>query len=168
MDERDLLALEMGKDVAAGDLALLVIAPAGAEDVPHVALGDFGIGRGWRDRENPVFLIDFRSRNGDAGIVVADDEFHAVTGKVVGDRNALFWIGDVVAELDGHLVAKDAPGGIDVGGSLFDAVLHLRAGRGVRASERAADPEFHLGGGGLRERKRKAQRDAERGDPLHL
>src|SRR5215469_3251603 len=168
MDEGDLLTLEMVEDVATRDLALLVIASASAEDVPHIALGDFWISRGRRDLENAILLINFRSRNSDAGIVVADDKLHAVGNEIVGNGNALFRIGDVVAELDGQFVAKHAAGGIDVGGGLFDAVFHLCAGRGIWPGDWAGDPEFYLGGGGLRERKRKAQGDAERGDPFHF
>ena len=99
VDEGDLLALEMREDVVAGDFALLIVAAAGAEDVPHAALGDGRIGRGRRDLEDAVFLIDFGRRDGDAGIVMADDEFDAVAGKFVGDRDALFRIGDVVADI---------------------------------------------------------------------
>ncbi len=90
---------------------------------------------------------------------MADDEFDAVAGKLVGDRDALLGIGDVVAELDSDLLTENAAGGIDVGGRLFDAVLHLRAGRGIRAGDRAADAEFDLGGGGIRQRECKAQRE---------
>src|SRR4029077_21212570 len=78
VDEGDLLAFEVGEDIAAGDLALLIVAAAGAENVPHAALGDGRIGRGRRDLEDAVFLVDFGGRDGDAGIVVADDEFDAV------------------------------------------------------------------------------------------
>src|SRR5689334_14971250 len=148
MDEGDLLALEMLEDVAAGDLTLLVIAAAGAENVPHTALGDLRIGRRRRDLEDAILLIDFRTGDGHARIVVADNEFDSVGSKIVGDRNALFRIGDIVPELDGQFIAKNATGGVDVGGRLFDAVFHLRAGRGIRARDRAANPEFYLRAGG--------------------
>ncbi len=101
---------------------------------------------------------------------MTDHEFDAVAGKLVGDRNALLRIGDVVAVFDGDFLAEDAAGGIDVGGRLVDAVLHLRAGGGIGAGDRAADAEFDLPSGrrGSRNRKRKTQREAERGDPRHL
>ena len=43
VNDGDLLALEFLGDVVAGDRALLVVAPAGAEDVPHVAFRDLGL-----------------------------------------------------------------------------------------------------------------------------
>ena len=94
----DLLALEVFHDVVAGDRALLVVAAAGAEDVPHVALGDLRVGGGRRDLQDAVLLIDVGGRHGDAGIEVADDELHAVAGELVGDRDALLRIGRVVAD----------------------------------------------------------------------
>src|SRR5262249_47433169 len=74
--DRDFLALKMFHDIFARDLPLLIVATADAEDVPHLALGDGGVGRGRSDLENAVFLIDLRRRNRDARIVVTDDEFH--------------------------------------------------------------------------------------------
>src|SRR5260370_25677892 len=96
------------------------------------------------------------------------DELGAVGSKTVGHRNGLVGAGTVIAELDGQLLAENAAGRIDVGRCLFDAIFHLGAGRGVRAGDRAADTELDLGSGGLHERKREAQRETERGDPLHF
>ena len=62
------------------------------------------------------------------------------------------------------LLAENAAGRVDVGDRLFDAVLQLRAEGGVRAGDRAGDAEFDLRAGGARQRNRKAQRKAERGD----
>ena len=93
------LPLKCLSDVGAGDLALLVVAAAGAEHVPHAALGDCRIGRGRRDLEDAVLLIDLGGRDGDAGVEVADDELDAVADELVGDRDALLGIGDVVAVL---------------------------------------------------------------------
>ena len=42
------------------------------------------------------------------------------------------------------LLAENAARGIDVGGRLVDAVLHLRAGGGIGAGDRAADAELDL------------------------
>jgi len=66
VDKGDPLALEMLKDIAAGNFALLVVPPAGAENVPHIALGDLRIGRCRRDLEDAVLLIDFRGGDRDA------------------------------------------------------------------------------------------------------
>ena len=56
-------------------------------------------GRG-RDLEDAVLLVDLGGRNGDAGIEMADDEFHAVADELVGDRNAFLGIGAVVADVE--------------------------------------------------------------------
>src|SRR6185437_14902261 len=98
IDDGDLLALEVLGDIPAGNQALLIVASAGAEDVPHVAFGDGRIGGRRRDLQNAVFLVDLGRRDGDAGIIVADDEFDAVGGELVGDRDALLRIGDIIAE----------------------------------------------------------------------
>ena len=142
------LPLKCLSDVGAGDRALLVVAAADAEDVPHAALGDLRIGRGRRDLEDAVLLVDLGGRHGDAGIEVADDELDAVAGELVGDRDALLGIGDVVADCERDLLAEDAAGGVDVGDGLLGAVLELRAEGGVRAGDRAGDAEFDLGRGG--------------------
>src|SRR5712691_5224323 len=134
----------MREDIAAGDFALLIVTPTGAENVPHAALGDRWIGRGRRDLKDAVLLINFRSGDGDAGIVMTDDELDAVGSKIVGHRNTLLRVGDVITELDAQLLAENAAGRIDVGGSLFDAIFHLCAGRGVGAGDRAAHTKLDL------------------------
>ena len=63
---------------------------------------------------------------------MADDEFDAVADELVGDRDALLGIGDVVALLDLDLLAENAAGLVEVLGGLRDAVGQLRAERGVR------------------------------------
>ena len=98
MDDGDLLALEILGDVVARNRPLLVVAPAGAEDVPHVALGHLGIGGRRRDLEDAVLLIDLGGRHGDAGIEMADHELHAVADELVGDRDPFFRIGAIVSD----------------------------------------------------------------------
>ena len=97
--------------------------------------------------KDAVFLINFRRRDRDAGIVVADDEFDAVGGKLVRDRHALLRIGNVVAVGDADFLAENAAGGVDVGSGLVHAILHLSAGCGAWPGDRAADAEFDLGRG---------------------
>ena len=82
------------------ELALLVVAAAGAERVPQLAVGDFRVGRRRRDEQHAVVGVDFRGRDRHAGIEMADHEFDAVADELVGDRDALLGIGDVVAGLD--------------------------------------------------------------------
>ena len=49
---------------------------------------------------------------------MADNELDAVSNELVGDRNALLRIGNVIAERQLDLLAVDAAGSIDVGGGL--------------------------------------------------
>ena len=98
MDDRDLGVLEVGGEIAAGHCALLVVASAGAERVPQAALGELRVGCRRRDDENAVLGIDVRRRDGDARVEVADHELDAVSDELVGDRDALLRIGDVVAD----------------------------------------------------------------------
>ena len=171
MHDGDLLALHVLEDIGRRHRALLVVAAAGAEHVPHAALGHARIGGGRRDREDAVFLIDFGRRHGDAGIEVTDHELHALGRELVGDRHALFGIADVVADRGGDLLALDAAGRVDVFDRLFEAVLQLRAEGGIRSGQRAGDAELDLRRGIARQRygkpERQSQRRAERGDPFH-
>jgi hypothetical protein len=73
----------------------------------------------------------------------------------------LLGVGNVVAVFHADLLAKDAAGFIDIGGSLVDAVLHLRAGRGVRPGDWAGDAELDLRDGGSRRQPGDGNRKAE-------
>ena len=165
MDDGDLLALEFLEDVVARDRALLVVAAAGAEDVPHVAFGYARIGSRGRDLKDAVLLVDLGGRHGDAGIEMADDEFHAVADELVGDRDAFLGIGAVVADEKLDLLSKDAAGGIDVFDRLLGAVLELGAERGATAGDRAGDAQLDLRRSGIRESKAKTEGHAKR-EPL--
>ena len=70
---------------------------------------------------------------------MTDDEFYAVADEFVGDRNALFGIGAVIADVQLDLLAEDAAGGIDVFDRLLGPVLELGAERGAAAGEGAGD-----------------------------
>ena len=110
-------SLKFVGDVVAGNLALLVVASAGAERVPQAALGELRVGRRRRDVDDAVVGIDFRRRDRDARVEVTNHELDAVADELVGDRDALLRIGDVVADLELDLLAIDAAGCVDVGGS---------------------------------------------------
>ena len=73
---------------------------------------------------------------------MAHHEFHAVGGELVGDRDALLGIGDVVAIGHHDFLAENAAGIVDVGDRLFGAVLELRAEGRIGAGDRAADAEL--------------------------
>src|SRR5262245_187324 len=168
VNDRDFLALEMFRDVFARHLPLLIVATADAEDVPHLALGYGGVGRGRSDLEYAVFLIDLRRWNRDTRVVVTDDKFDPVTGEFVGNGNALFGIGGVISVGDGDFLAKNAAGSVDVGSGLIDAIFHLGAGRRTWAGDRSAYTEFDLGTGRPGRGDRNAQGEAKGSDLFHL
>jgi hypothetical protein len=106
--------LKFRRDIRTGNCALLVVTAAGTERVPQAALGELGVGGSRGDLQDAVFSVDFRSRDRNAGVEVADHELDAVSNELVGNRNALLRIGDVVAEHDLDLLAIDAASSIDV------------------------------------------------------
>ncbi len=162
VDDGDLLVLEIAERQIGPQLALLVVAAAGAEGVPQLAVGDLGIGRRGGDEQDVVVGIDFGGGDGDAGVEVADDELDAVADELVGDRDALLGIGDVVARLDLDLLAENAAGGVDVGGGLIDPLGQLRAERGVGAGDRAGDADLDVGLSAAAEQAARRQRQALR------
>src|SRR5262249_53156887 len=147
------------------DRALLVVAPTGAEDVPHVAFGDLGIGGRRRDHEHAVLLVDLGGRNGHAGIEVADDEFDAIADELVGDRDAFFRIGAVVADENLDFLSQNAAGGVDVLDRLLDSVLELRTEGGAAAGDRSGNAQLDLRRSVLCESEAKTKGEAER-EPL--
>ncbi len=144
VDDGDLLILQMLGDVLAGDGALLIVATAGAEHVPQLALGYQRVGGRRRDHQDAVVDVDLGCRQGDAGIEVADDEVDAIAKEIVGDRDALTWIGSVVADGQFDLLAIDAAGRVDVGDGLLDTVLELRAERCVVLRHRPGHTQLQL------------------------
>ncbi len=50
---------------------------------------------------------------------MADNELNTVSDELVGDRNALLGVRNVVAEFELDLFAVDAAGCVDVGSGLF-------------------------------------------------
>ena len=161
MHDRDLLAFEILGNVIGGDRSLLVVAPAGAEDVPHVAFGDLGIGGRGRDHEHAVLLVDLGGRNGDAGIEVADDEFDAVADELVGDRHAFLRIGAIVTDVNLNFLSENAAGGVDVLDRLLHSVLELRAEGGAAAGDRSGDAQLDLRRSVIRKSKAKTEGEAE-------
>ncbi len=75
---------------------------------------------------------------------MADDEFHAVGGELVGDRHALLGVGTVVSDAQHDLLAEDAAGGIDVLDRLLDALLELGAEGGAAAGHRSAHRDLDV------------------------
>src|SRR5262249_61211111 len=123
-------------------------------------------GRG-RDHQHPVLLVHLGGRNCDAGVEVADDEFHAVADELVGDRDAFFRIGAIVADENLDLLAKNAAGGVDVCDRLLDSVLELRAEGGAAAGDRSGDPKLDLRRSAVRESKAEAEGQTKREPVFH-
>jgi hypothetical protein len=90
---------------------------------------------------------------------VADDPLHAFARELVGDRDALLRIGDVVAGRELQLLPQDTAGGVEILDGLLGPVLQLRAERRVRAGDRAGDADLDLRAGGARECEAEAERD---------
>ena len=65
------------------------------------------------------------------------DQRDIVAGHLVGDRDRLFRVAGVVADLKVELLAEHAAGGVDVGHGHLAAILHLGAEGGVLTGDRA-------------------------------
>jgi hypothetical protein len=167
MDDGDALALEFFPDQVAGDAALLVVAAADAEDVPHVALGDPRIGGSGRDHQHAILLIHVGGGNGHAGIEVTNDELHAVGYELIGDRDTFLRVRAVVAHRERDLLPQNASGGVDVFHRLLDSMLELRAEGSAAASDRAGDAELDLRCGSAGQGRGQAKCQDHRGEPFH-
>ena len=66
------LSLEILRQIAGGEAALLVVAAAGAERVPHAAIGELRIGRGRRDLQHAAVEIGVGGRDRRRGAIMAD------------------------------------------------------------------------------------------------
>ena len=165
VENGNLAILVVVKNVLAGNRALLVVATARAEGVPVAALGELRVGRSRRDLKKAVFDVNVGRRDGDAGVEVAVNELDAIADELVGNRNALLRVGNVVTELELDLLAVHAAGGIDVLRRQFRALLKLRAKGGVRAGQRAGDADQDVGLG--RPRQRQSGRYGDAGKPMH-
>src|SRR6266436_2828809 len=146
MDDGDALAFEFRRNERAGHDALLVVASAHPENVPHAgAIGDLGIGGGRRNHQHAVLKVDVGSRDGDAGVEVADDEFHAIGGELVCDRHAFLGVGAVIPDAHHELLAQNTAGRIYIFDRLVDAILEPTPNRSAAAGDRAAHGELDLG-----------------------
>ena len=95
---------------------------------------------------------------------MADHELDAVGDELVGDRDALLRIGDVVADRRYDLLAVDAAGRVDVGGGLLGALLELRAEGGVRTGDRTGDTDEDISPRAAAERHKAVRATADNSD----
>src|SRR5215471_523834 len=99
--------------------------------------------------------------------LVADDEFDAVADEFVGDRDAFFRIGAIVADENLNLLSENAAGGVDVCDRLLDSVLELRAEGGAAAGDRSGDPQLDLRRSAVRESEAEAEDQTKREPVFH-
>ena len=85
---------------------------------------------------------------------MADDELDAVADELVGDRNALFGIRNVVPRLDLELLAENAAALVDILDGLLDSLGQLGAERCVCAGDRPRDADLDLRPSGACQRER--------------
>ena len=99
---------------------------------------------------------------------MADDILDAVSNELVGDRNALLGVRDVVAENDLDRLAVDTASGVDVGSSLLGTLLELCAECGVRTRERAGHADEDFGVSVAAEGDHGRQRNCRKERLLHI
>ena len=75
---------------------------------------------------------------------MADNELDAISDELVGDRNALLRVGDVVADRKNNLLAVDSACRVDVGRGLLGALLELCAEGGIRTGNRAGNADHDI------------------------
>ena len=160
VDDGDVLVLEILRQIAGGKAALLIVAAAGAECVPHAAVGEERIGRGRRDLQHVAVDIGVRGRDRRRRAIMADGNGDAHAGEFFRDRARLLGIAGIVADLEPELSSEHAAGGIDVGDRLLGAVAHLPAEGRLAAGHRArgADHDVVRHRRAGEERRKAAQR----------
>jgi hypothetical protein len=141
---RDLLAFQLVAGELGPNHALLIIAPAGAERVPQLAVRDLGVCRRGGDKQDAVFRIDVGGGHRHAGVEVADHELDAIAHQLVGDRHPLLGVRNVVDHFDLDLLPQNAAGLVDVFGGLLDALSQLSAEGRIGSGDRSGDGEFEL------------------------
>ena len=169
MEDRDLAADVVVDHVVGGEDALLVVAAAGAEDVVEALLGQLRVGRGGRDLQDALLVVDLRGRDRRAGAEVPGHEHHALVDHLVGDRDRLLGIAGVVADPEHELLAEHAAGLVEVLDRLLGALLHLLAEDRVLAGHRAGGGDHDVGlrrAGG--ERDQRAGREQRLGEARHV
>jgi hypothetical protein len=142
LDDGDPLAREMLDKIGGGDRTLLVITACRAERVPQPAVGEGRIGRSWRDLDDTVLGIDIGCGDRHARIDMADNPFDAIGNEFVGDRDACFRIGHIVADLDRKLLTGGPASGIEIFDRHVSAALELLTPRCARARERCGNADL--------------------------
>src|SRR6266436_1698244 len=109
VEDGDVLAFVILRDVFGGDQALLIVAAADARHVPELALGEQRVGGSRRDLQYVAVGIGFRRRDRRRRTVMARDEREFRAGELFRHRARLFWIAGVVADFQRQFLAEDAP-----------------------------------------------------------
>ena len=142
--DRDLARDLVVDDVVRGVNALHIVTAAGPEHILEALLGQLRVGRGGRDLQDALLVVDGRSRDRRARAEVAGDELDAVMDELVGYRHRLLGVAGIVADLENQLLAVDAALGVDVLHGQLGAALHLLAEHGVLAGHRACGRDGHV------------------------
>ena len=146
VDDGNGLGLDFGCEVLGDRRALLVIATDGAKGDLVAVLGDLGISGRAGNHRDAGLVVDFRRRNGDAGIEVADHAGYLGVDQLLRHGGADLGISLVVFthQLEGDLFAIQghAPG-IGLVDRQAHAVFVVLAQMGDAAGERADMADLH-------------------------
>src|ERR1700676_5556714 len=96
VEDGDVLALIVLRDVLGGDQSLLIVAAADTRHVPQLALGEQRIGRGRRNLQHVAVGIGFRRRDRRRRAIMACDERDLGAADLFRDRARLLGIAGVV------------------------------------------------------------------------
>src|SRR4029077_8084070 len=109
VEDGDVLAFVILRDVFGGHQALLIVATADARHVPELALGVQRVGGGRRDLQYVAVGIGFRRRDRRRRTIVARDKRDFRAGELFRHRARLFWIAGIVADFQRQLLAEPTP-----------------------------------------------------------
>src|SRR6266571_4110653 len=119
VEDGDVLAFVIFRNVFGGDQALLIVAAADARHVPELALGEQRIGGGRRDLQHVAVGIGFRRRDRRRRTIVARDEREFRAGELFRDRARLLGIAGIVADFQCQLLAEYASRRVEIRHRLF-------------------------------------------------
>ena len=141
----DVFIAVLGSKKITGNDTLLIITAAHAKYVGTAFLGQLRVGRCRGDLQYVLLFVYLGRRNRGARAKVAGDEYHALAGKLVGDRHGLLRVARVVSDGKLELLAEDATGGVNVLDRHFGATPHLLPERGVLARHRTGGGNENFG-----------------------
>ena len=167
-EEGDAFGAEGGGGECGEDGTLERVDEAGAENVSAL-FGDFGSGRGGRDKRDTCGLGergDFEAVGG--GAAAEKGDYFVAAEEFFGDGGGVAGLRLVVCNDDGEGAAEDAAAGVDFGDGHEHAAVGLLAERGFLAGEGFDFAEFDgLGGGRGREGEGDEESEREEESAAH-